>query len=346
MLGSPFAVGDSSGNIPLRSMTQAVMTRWVARRAGTVRELRLRLKTEGSSRCGHPGDRRGYAGGNGGVLVAVTYPVLRSGRPDVRAPLERTRSRPCDSARGESIALRLNLRVSKGEVLATVVHNADRAPRRNYFSQNFLYVRGGILGANARNELRPSAPDARYGLDSREAVGYSRDGGRTWRIPGGPYGPHGGRSFLPTYVLVYRAGPPEGQPYYSATPVSGPITMIYRAREATTVAGVAAIVAGRGAALVKLSVDGRYVSRTRLHGHGLIAAPIAPRCVAAGAVVRLETTAGRRGLRLRAMYAGAQWARLLGLGPGYAYYMRQAPDFAVPLFPVWGIRCEPDRAAR
>jgi len=225
--------------------------------------------------------------------------------------------------------------VSKGEVFATVVRNAARVPRRNFFSQNFLYVRDGILGANAHNELRPSAPDARYGLDPREAVGYSRDGGHTWRIPGGPYGPHGGRSFLPTYVLVYRGGLTEGQPYYSATPVSGPVAMVYRASRPATLAAIAAIVAGRGAAPVTLSVDGRYVSRVRLHGTGLVTASIAPRCIAAGDVVRLETTAGRRGLRLRAMYAGAQWARLLGLGPGYAYFMRPSPDFAVPLFPVW-----------
>ena len=169
-----------------------MLVRWVARSTGTLTALHFRIQADGSA-CRHSG-RTGYGRGDGGSWHVTTHPVLPDGQPDEATTLATQDVRPCDAptsivdVRQGIIRLPMRLAVARGNEYATVLRNDDAAPADNYTSPNFLFTSTGILGANGRNERSPLAPDAYYGLDPRELVGYSPDGGRSWALPGGPTG--------------------------------------------------------------------------------------------------------------------------------------------------------------
>ena len=318
----PFAAGDAAGNIALREGGDRILLRWVARRTGRVRALYVRVKFAGA----------GYGRGTGGVLEATTHPVLPDGRPRVAIVLAVSRLAPARSVHGGSLALPLGIDVEAGQELATVIRNAAFDPARDYFSVNFLFERQGLVGANGRNERRATACDAAYGLDPRELVGYSRDGGRRWRLPGGPYGARSGKSFLPTYVQEYVDGRASGQVYYYARPISGSVTMVYRnGPRPWTINRVAAYSRG-GTAEVAVEVDGRREATGDLGGRGFVSGPIDPLEVPPGGLVRLTLEAGAEGLRLDQLFADAVWARLARLGRGNPWYLESDPQTAVPLY--------------
>jgi hypothetical protein len=304
----------------------------VARKTGVITQLYLRVKVEGSQ-C-WPG-RRGYAKGNAGIAEAVTYRTLPDGLPDTSHELARVRVRPCERQQGESLGFPLDIHVRKGEELATVVRNVDPHPSGDYFSLNFLYARTGLLGANGRNERTPNARDAFYGLDPREIVGFSRDAGASWHVPGGPYGTAGGRAFLPTYIQAYADGTRLGQPYYYGRALRGPVSMVFlRVPVVWTIKALGAYVPTRSTGAVMLSVDGHERARVRLSGRGMLRAPIAPVTVEPGSVVTISTRAGNGGLELSALHADAVWTHLMGLGRGYEFYLKRDPTLAVPVYPL------------
>jgi hypothetical protein len=331
-LTAPVAGGDWAAQIGLDSVGRRVLLRWVARKTGVISQLYVRVKVEGSE-C-WPG-RRGYAMGTAGIAEAVTYATLPGGLPDRSHELARVRVRPCERQQGESLGFPLGIHVHKGDELATVVRNVDPHPTGDFFSLNFLYARTGLLGANGRNERSPDAPDAFYGLDPREVVGFSRDGGAHWHVPGGPYGPADGRAFLPTYIQAYADGTRLGQPYYYGRPVHGPVSMVFlRVPVVWTIRAVGAYVPTRSTGEVMLSVDGRERARARLSGRGMLRASIAPVTVKPGSIVAISTRAGDGGLELSALYADAVWTHLMRLGRGYDFYLRRDPTLAVPVYPL------------
>lgn len=319
-----FAAGDSAANIQLSRKGQRVVLRWVPHRTGRLKALHLQVKVEG----------RGYAAGSGGVLRATTHPVLPDGRPNLRTVLAADSFSPRGREFGGSVVVRLGIYVRKGEEFATVIRNAARTPSSDFFSVNFLYAKSGVLGANGRNERHAAAADRYYGLDARELVGYSRDGGATWRLPGGPYGPHGGKAFLPTYVLQFAGGGSDGQFYYYSRPVHGTVQMVYPLAPRTTITHIAAYTSDPGGATVVLAVDGKRRAATRLSGEGFVVRPIPPVTVRRGATVTLTTMAGPGGLALSQEFADARWVRLIGLGRGHNWYLESDPETAVPLFPL------------
>jgi hypothetical protein len=320
----PFASGDDAANIALRRTADRVLLRWIARRTGILRVLDVRVKFSSP----------GYGGGSSGILRATTHPVRRDGRPRASTVLAQQELVPAQSASGGSIALRMGFGVEAGQEFATIIQNSAPDPSRDYFSANFLFVRRGLLGANARNEREPKAWDARYGLDPRELVGFSRDGGATWRLPGGPYGPNGGRAFLPTYVQEFVNGVREGQVYYWGRPISGMVTMVYHARSRPwTITHIGASSAG-GSADVALAIDDVPRATATLRGTGFVSAKINPVVVPPGSNVELTTTTGDGGLLLRQLFADAVWARLARLGTGSGWYLDQEPETAVPLYPL------------
>lgn len=323
-VAAPFAAGDGAANIALDDRRKRVVIRWVARRSGRIEALHVRVKVSG----------RGYAAGSTGVLEATTHPVRRDGRPRMSAVLATTRLIPRSRQWGGSLALPLHSRVRAGQELATVVRNAATNPRRDYFSTNFLYAGRGLDGANARNERSPSATDAHYGLDPRELVGYSGDGGRTWQLPGGPYGVRGGRAFIPTYVQQYADGTFEGQGYYWAAPLSGRVTMVFPevARD-WSITHIGAFANG-GSAEVVVAVDGARRAGHRLEGAGFLVARIPEIRVKKGSTVTVTTTAGSGGLSLEQQHADEVWARFLRLGRHHRWYLRGAPTTAVPVYPL------------
>lgn len=328
---APLAAGDSSANIPLNSRRAMVVTRWVARRTGVVARLYLHVKVEGSTSCPF-GGRSGYAHGTAGIMRVTTHPVLRDGRPDLRRTLARDEFAPCRRQQGESVATKAGIRVRRGQELATVVRNVDRDPARNWFSQNFLYAARGLVGANARNERRAGAGDAEYGLDPRELVGYSPDGGRSWFLPGGP---NRVKKYIPAYIQQYADGSTTGQPYYSATTIEGPVTMTFAKRRAPwTIRELGAYTSGSGASTVQLLVDGKVRASARLSGTGMLRAPIKPVTAPRGSLVQVQTTAGPGGLALRKVYADAAWASLMKLGRGAPFFLAQDPATAATVFPL------------
>ena len=335
VLPAPFAAGTGSANIDLNASGEAVVTRWVARRSGAVRRLHFHVKVEGSDDCPY-GGRSGYAAGTTGTMVVTTHPVTESGQPRLDRTLAREEFRPCGREQGETVAVdAAGLRVTEGTEYATVVRNGDRDPGANFFSLNLLWSESGLVGANSENERDADADGAYYGLDPRELVGYSTDAGRTWKLPGGPYGPKAGRAFIPTYLVEYADGTTAGQPYYSSAGLSGPVTVVYPAVAADwKIEEIGAFTTGPGRAAVELRVDGRRRARADLSGTGMVRTGIEPVEVERGQTVTLTTTSGDGSLALRDLYADAAWERIAGLGRGHAQFLEANPARVAPLYPL------------
>jgi hypothetical protein len=339
---APVAAGSSAANIPLNGAEKRVLVRWVARSTGTLTALHFRIQADGSA-CRHSG-RTGYGRGDGGSWHVTTHPVLPDGQPDEATTLATQDVRPCDAptsivdVRQGIIRLPMRLAVARGTEYATVLRNDDAAPADNYTSPNFLYTSTGILGANGRNERSPLAPDAYYGLDPRELVGYSQDGGRSWALPGGPYGAPGGRSFLPTYLQEYAGGKIDGQPFYYATAAStAPRTMLFQnIRHPWVIRSLGAFTPRQGAGNLRLSVDGHVLATVPVSGTGMLRAAISPVTVSPGQVVRVTAT----GLTIQNIVADTAWGRLMGMHlasrpwrvEGEPNFTHAAPVYALPAY--------------
>ena len=338
-LPAPLAAGDSAGNMTLNGRSKWVLVRWVARRTGTLTALDLRIQADGSA-CRRSG-RHGYGLGNGGSWHATTHTVLPDGRPDTSHTLATNDFRPCRAGaslvdvRQGIVRLGLDLSVVKGAEYATIVRNRDPAPERNYTSPNFLYLRGGAVGANARNERSPAAGDAYYGLDPRELVGYSSDGGRHWALPGGQYGRPRGRNFLPTYVQEYASGAPVGQPYYHTRgPTRESRTMVFsNVTSPWVIRALGAYTGSRATGTLSLSVDGVLRARVPAYGAGMLRAAIPPTTVLPGQSVAVTS----RGLAIAEIVADGAWGRLMGLTRSAAPWRLQGQrdlTSAVPIYPL------------
>jgi hypothetical protein len=327
------AAGDGSANFAMDSARKLALTRWVARRTGVLHTLYLHIKVEGSANCPY-GGRAGYASGTTGVMRVTTHLVLPDGRPDMGVALATDQFQPCARQVSESVAVRLDLSVVKGQEFATVVRNVDPDAAHNWFSQNFLYAANGLVGANARNERNPAATDALYGLDPRELVGYSPDGGATWWLPGGP---NTVAKYIPSYIQQYADGSTAGQPYYSAAPLSGPVTMTYpKIAGPWTITQLGAYTYAPGSSTVRLLVNGVQRASARLSGTGMLSAPITAVTAPAGSTVQVATTAGPSGLALRKMYSDTIWAGLMGLGTAAPFYLEGDPERAATVYALPG----------
>jgi hypothetical protein len=341
-LPAPVAAGNSAANIPLDGAGKRVMVRWVARSTGTLSALHLRIQANGSA-CRLDGNT-GYGLGNGGGWQLTTYRVLPDGRPDEARPLASQRFRPCEAplqvsdVRQGVVRIAMPLEVQRGTEYATVIRNDDPDAAHNYTSANFLYTNTGIIGANGRNERDPNAPDAYYGLDARELVGYSQDGGRTWSLPGGPYGFPGGRNFLPTYLQEYADGQITGQPYYYTTrATTSPRTVVYpNIGRRWTIRELGAYTAAPGAGTLTLRIDGRPSTTVPVTGPGMLRASIAPTTINPGQTVTVTAT----DLSIANIVADDAWGYLAGMYRSGAPWRVQdepnltqaAPVYALPAY--------------
>jgi hypothetical protein len=341
-LPAPVAAGDSAANIPLNAAGKRVVMRWVARTTGTMRALHLRIEAAGAS-CRLTG-RTGYGLGNGGSWRVTTHPVLPDGRPDTTRTLSSYETRPCQAAVSvvdvvQGVArIPMTLAVVKGAEYATVVRNTDSQPSLNYTSTNFLYTSTGIVGANGRNERSRYAADAHYGLDPRELVGFSRDAGLTWSLPGGPYGLPGGRNFLPTYLQEFADGKVAGQPYYyTAAASTADRTMVFQnVKSDWTIRELGAWSLREGSGTLTLTVDGTQRARVWVSGAGMLRAAIPAVTVTAGQVVKVTSS----GLSIQNIVADSAWGRIAGLHlaskPWYVEnqtnYSHAAPVYALPAY--------------
>ena len=271
--GAPFAAGLSAGNFQFgvdkcQPTTAACvsslrfMLRWVARHTGVLSTLYLEFIASPTAPDNCPTSHTGYGGGTSGTAMISTYTVNADGTPNTSHLLSRTQLVPCQAAIDGSVAVPLGLAVTKGQEFATVVQNVDPDPVTNFFSVNNLYFPGGLLGANGRNERSSTAADAYYGLDPREIIGSSRDGGATWSLPE--------PSFVPTYVQVYSDGYRDGQPYLYATcpcpgAITGVATMVFpHVPVDWTISQLGAYTVAAGSARVDLLVNDQAVASAAL----------------------------------------------------------------------------------
>jgi hypothetical protein len=339
LLPAPIAAGTSAANIRLDSPDTRVLVRWVARSTGTIKALHLRIEADGSS-CDQSG-RTGYGLGNGGSWHVTTHPVLPDGRPDEARTLATDDFRPCDARNRFAdvpqgvVRLPLQVDVVRGGEYATVIRNIDPDAAQNYTSTNFLFTNTGLVGANVRNERTSDARDAYYGLDPRELVGYSRDGGRSWALPGGPYGGQGGRSFLPTYLQEYSNGQITGQPYYYTAPApTRTSTMEFRnVHRSWKIRALGAFASSPSRGSLTLKVDGRERARVEVDGAGMLRAPIDPVAVPIGKSVKVTAS----GLTIRDVVADTAWGRLMGFHlDGAPWRLEGTADFsrAAPVYPL------------
>jgi hypothetical protein len=350
--GAPFAAGTSASNFQFGSDACATSTtclvnrrfllRWVARHSGVLSTLYLEFKSSDSGTLNCPTGQNGYGGGTSGIAQISTYPVKADGTPDMTHLLARTTLTPCAAADGGSVGVPLGLTTAKGQEFATVVANVDPNPAINRFSINTLYDGNGLAGANGRNERSSTASDAYYGLDPRELIGSSTDGGATWQLPAPRY--------VPTYVQVYADGYRDGQPFVYTTSgaLSGTATMSFpNVPVAWTISQLGAYTVAPSSARVDLLVNDVVVASATLSGTGMLRAAITPVHVAAGSTVKVRTTAGSGGLALQRLDADTTWkyGPVMTMGAGWRWqYVEQqgggAAERAVvtvyplPMYPV------------
>jgi hypothetical protein len=228
----------------------------------------------------------------------------------------------------------MRLPVHQGDEYATVVANAGPSPSANYTSVNFLYTSGALVGANARNERDRKATDAYYGLDPRELVGYTTDGGGSWALPGGPYGQPAGRNFLPTYIQQYSDGTVAGQPYYYTGDVAQNKTMAFGPVSAPwTIRGLGAFTPTPSRGTLVLTIDGTPRATAGVSGIGMLRAPVGPITVPAGHTVAVTA----RGIPVPNVIADTTWGELMGMNrPTWPWHLVDESDFsaAAPIYPL------------
>ena len=346
VLPPPVAAGTSAANIALSGADRQVMLRWVARRTGTLSTLHMRIEAGGSA-C-RLDSSPGYGLGNGGTWHVTTHPVLPDGRPDTSATLSTQDIRPCSDpaadVRAGVIKLAMNLPVVKGDEYATVVRNSDPAPTANYSSTNFLYTRTGLSGANGRNERDPNASDVYYGLDPRELVGFSRDGGQTWALPGTSANT-ADRGYLATYIQQFADGKLTGQPYYYSTPATTTKTMVYpNVPVQWNITALGAYTPTAGSGTLTLYVDGVQRARAAVSGSGMIRASIPTVTVEPGQDVKVVD----EGLSIHGIVADGAWGNLLGMQlTSKPWYLLGEGSYstAAPLYPLPWYGADPQGAS-
>ena len=258
----------------------------------------------GLSAAWKPGaGRPGYSNGNGGVIRARLVLVKADGTPDLARVLaeERVnavqRYKQSKAAFGVSETTQLLYFTFGGVALAAdrpyavVFSNGARTPAIDSFSLNSPVTRQSVAGPNGRNTLDPNTPGAIAGLDPRESVSWSTNGGASWiwgwQVGDGnlfgyyaasPTGDDGPR--LPWYGWQPRPGAAvlSNQPYY-AYAESGSYTLVARAVPRATTLTQAGGYAPRGSALGIVTVRNLttgQTGRTASLGDGLARGRLTP----------------------------------------------------------------------
>jgi hypothetical protein len=197
-----------------------------------------------------------YAHGNGGTIRARLVPMRPDGTPDMSKVLaEDTYSAVKRYKEIKSLwdfSGRAGMTYSNfGGVTipADIPHfviyqNISANPGENFVSLNSPVVNEAAAGPNGRNTLDRNAPGAVAGLDPREAVAWSTDGGVSWgwgrqvgagSVPGDYSGSGDDGVRLPWYAWQEQSGAPlqSNQPYYAYT-ASGSYTLRVKSAPVST----------------------------------------------------------------------------------------------------------------
>lgn len=184
--------------------------------------------------------RIGYAHGNGGEIWARLVPMKEDGTPNLSGVIAEEKFNPVDRYAATKSAYGISgktgmLYVGFGGVLLAadtpyfvLYTNIASKPEFDYVSFNSPVTNAGVAGPNGANTLDPDATGAIAGLDPREAVAWSTNGGLTWgwgkAVGGGSlFGDYEGEGDsavkLPWYAwqASAEATPESNQPYYAYT---------------------------------------------------------------------------------------------------------------------------------
>jgi hypothetical protein len=235
--------------------------RFVVDRDTTIYRFFSQMKSKGARWDEHPGSKCAVAGdscygaGDGGRIEARLVTVKPDGTPDLSNVLAQETVDPRERYFATKSEYHIDtitlfwyfnmggVQVNAGTPYAMVYRNVAADPVHNFSSVNSPTVKESEAGPNGRNNMDPSAPGAIAGLDPREAVAWSEDGGASWSW-GRKVGPYYGSTTsddgvrLPHYA--WQASPtsePESnQPYSAYWGTCSPCTLISRhVPRATTV---------------------------------------------------------------------------------------------------------------
>ena len=184
--------------------------------------------------------RPNYSHGTGGRIRARLVAMKPDGTPDLANvlaqdefnPVKRYRETkqmfniPADS---RTVLVHSNFGgrvLSAGVPYFLVYQNVDPNPRFNYISLNSPVVKESEAGPNGRNNLDPNATGGIAGLDPREAVAWTVDGGASWGwgqqvgkgpIPGDYTMSDDNAAKLPWYAWQESPSAPlkSNQPYFA-----------------------------------------------------------------------------------------------------------------------------------
>ena len=242
-----------------------------------------------------------YAHGNGGTIRARLVPMRLDGTPDMSKVLaEETypalkRYKEIKSNFGFLGRAGMTYSNFGGvSIPADIPHfliyqNVHANPRENFVSLNSPVVSEAAAGPNGRNTLDRNASGAVAGLDPREAVAWSTDGGISWgwgrQVGGGSvpgdYTMSGDDAVrLPWYAWQEQSGAPlqSNQPYYAYT-ARGSYTLRVKSAPVTTklteAGGYAPAGASVGVVTVK-NVRTGQIGKTASLGTGLVKGALSP----------------------------------------------------------------------
>jgi hypothetical protein len=243
----------------------------------------------------------GYGRGDGGVMNAQLVTVRADGTPDLRHVL--AQETVTAQERYRQIKVNYGITTVSGQIYfefggvrlrgkrmyAVVIRNVHRDPAGNFFSINSPTMKESEAGPNGYNNLDPRTPGAVGGLDPREAVTWSTDGGTSWvwgRLAGQGYYT-GSRTTddgtrLPFYGWTSAAGnikPRSNQPYTNYWQTCTRCTLtLHRAPRAVTLrqaGGYAPVGSGVGVVTVENLRTGQ-VGRTAALGTGVTRGRLRP----------------------------------------------------------------------
>lgn len=198
-----------------------------------------------------------YAHGTGGVMRARLVGMKPDGTPDLGRVLAEDTFPAL--ARYRRLKAEFDFDGRSGLVYAefggavipagvphfVIYQNVDPSPRENFVSMQSPVTSVEAAGPNATNTLDASAPGAVAGLDPREVVGWSLDGGNSWgwgrEVGAGPvpgdYTMGGDDAVrLPWYAWQEGPGAPveSNQPYYAYAETGSYTVRLKSAPRATT----------------------------------------------------------------------------------------------------------------
>ena len=184
--------------------------------------------------------RIGYAHGSGGEIWARLVPMKEDGTPNLASVIAEEKFNPVDRYSATKSSYGISGKTGMlyvgfgGAALAAdtpyfvVYTNIAAKPEFDYVSFNSPVTNSNVAGPNGVNTLDPNATGAIAGLDPREAVAWSTNGGLTWGWgkavgSGSLFGDYEGAGDsavkLPWYAwqTSAEATPESNQPYYAYT---------------------------------------------------------------------------------------------------------------------------------